>query len=99
MEVDVCTEDDKTSASHSTLEVCYEVDNNNTHDGHVSSIYDDSNKEEEYLGKCEYGNKIENMIEEDGPHEPHVLTGNLKVSEDKTMTSMRHFDDMHALVT
>jgi len=55
-------------------------------------------KERTDFEKCEEEDKSENLIEEDCSHEPHQWTWKMKVKEDKIVTSMRHFDDTHALV-
>jgi hypothetical protein len=40
---------------------------------------------------CQHGRDV-------GSYESHYLAGQLKVSEDMIMTSMRHLDDTHALM-
>ena len=50
------------------------------------------------IEKCEEEDKSKNLIEEDCSHEPHHWTGQLKVSEDKIVTTMRHFYETHTLV-
>ena len=57
----------------------------------------EENKEEFELRKCKDVNKSKYLVE-DCFHEPHHLIGKLKVSEEKIMTTMKFFDDTHALV-